>query len=368
MTTATLSAEPNASGWFNQPVTVTLKANTDTANVYYSLNGNNEAEYSTPVDLKEDGRHTLTYHAVPGKGKSEDPKTLNLNIDTSPPVAELKESGHEVRDVEEGAQLYFELTADDILSGVTSKQLLLDGKTIAEGQTLSAADLGAGSHTVKYTVQDAASNTTEKSYTFQVIGGQVIATGKPGQADLSSNSSYANGLSDGNYTVTMNLWWGNNGTSYKLYENGTLIDSKTLKDVSPAAQTASTELHGKVNGTYVYTAELTNKYGTTKIDSLTVTISDSAPGKPILSEDNWDGDGTYKVSMNLWWGTNATEYRLYENGELIDSQPLNAHTPSAQSAATTISGRSAGVYEYRAELVNAAGVTASDTIKVTVIR
>lgn len=196
----------------------------------------------------------------------------------------------------------------------------------------------------------------------------MIATGKPGQADLSSNSSYANGLSDGNYTVTMNLWWGNNGTSYKLYENGTLIDSKTLKDVSPAAQTASTELHGKVNGTYVYTAELTNKYGTTKIDSLTVTISDSAPGKPILSEDNWDGDGTYKVSMNLWWGTNATEYRLYENGELIDSQPLNAHTPSAQSAATTISGRTAGVYEYRAELVNAAGVTASDTIKVTVIR
>ncbi|MEK4260461.1 chitinase N-terminal domain-containing protein [Paenibacillus odorifer] len=368
VTTATLSAEPNASGWFNQPVTVTLKANTDTANVYYSLNGNKEAEYSTPVDLKEDGRHTLTYHAVPGKGKSEDPKTLNLNIDTAPPVAELKESGHELRDVEEGAQLYFELTADDVLSGVTSKQLLLDGKTIAEGQTMSAADLGAGSHTVKYTVQDAASNTTEKSYTFQVIGGQVIATGKPGQADLSSNSSYANGLSDGNYTVTMNLWWGNNGTSYKLYENGTLIDSKTLKDVSPAAQTASTELHGKVNGTYVYTAELTNKYGTTKIDSLTVTISDSAPGKPILSEDNWDGDGTYKVSMNLWWGTNATEYRLYENGELIDSQPLNAHTPSAQSAATTISRRTAGVYEYRAELVNAAGVTASDTIKVTVIR
>lgn len=132
VTTATLSAEPNASGWFNQPVTVTLKANTDTANVYYSLNGNKEAEYSTPVDLKEDGRHTLTYHAVPAKGKAEDLKTLNLNIDTAPPVAELKESGHEVRDVEEGAQLSFELTADDVLSGVTSKQLLLDGRPIAE--------------------------------------------------------------------------------------------------------------------------------------------------------------------------------------------------------------------------------------------
>lgn len=368
ITSAALSAEPNASGWLNQPIKISLKVNSDTADVYYSLNGSKETVYSTPVDLKEDGRHTLTYHAVPVKGKVEDTKTLNLNIDTAPPVAELKESGHEVRDVEEGAQLSFELTADDILSGVASKELVLDGKPIAEGQILSASDLGAGSHTVKYTVNDAAGNTVEKSYTFKVTGGQVLATGVPGQAVLSSNSGYAYGLSDGNYTVTMNLWWGNNGTSYKLYENGTLIDSKTLKDVSPAAQTASTELHGKVKGTYVYTAELTNIYGSTKSNPLTVNISDSAPGKPVLSQDNWDEDGSYKVSMNLWWGTNATEYRLYENGQLIDSQPLNAHTPSAQSAASAISGRAAGVYEYRAELVNSAGVTSSDTIKVTVIR
>lgn len=368
VTTATLSAEPNESGWINQAVKVTLKADSDTADVYYSLNRSKEAVYSTPVNIEKDGRHTLTYHAVPGKGKPEEAKTLSLNIDTAPPVAELKESGHEVRDVEETSQLNFDLTADDILSGIASQQLLLDGKPITEDQPLSAADVGAGSHTVKYTVKDAAGNMAEKSYTFQVAGGEVLATGEPGQAVLSSNSRYAYGLSDGNYTVTMNMWWGNNGTSYKLYENGTLIDSITLKDVSPAAQTAGTELHGKVNGTYVYTAELTNKYGTTKSKPLTVTISDSVPGKPVLSEDNWDGDGTYKVSMNLWWGTNATEYRLYENGQLIDSQPLNANTPSAQSAVSAISGRAAGVYEYKAELINAAGVTSSDTIKVTVLR
>ncbi|SET24490.1 chitinase N-terminal domain-containing protein [Paenibacillus sp. NFR01] len=368
VTTASLSAEPNAAGWLNQPVTVTLKADPDTATVYYALNGSADKVYSAPVALIEDGHHSLAYHAVSTKGKSEEVKTLGMNIDTAPPTAELKESGHAVGDVEEGALLQFELTATDALSGIASKQLQLDSKAIADGQAINAADLGAGPHTVKYVVTDAAGNAAEKSYSFQVTSGTVLATDKPGQPVLSSNSGYSTGLSDGNYTVTMNLWWGNNGSSYKLYENGVLIDSKSLKDGSPSAQTASTELRGKPNGTYVYTAELTNKYGTTKSSALTVTIRDAAPGKPVLSHDNWDGDGAYKVTMNLWWGTNSTEYRLYENGQLIDTQALKAGTPAAQSAATSISGRATGVYEYKAELVNAAGVTVSDTIKVTVSR
>ncbi|WP_379155573.1 endonuclease [Paenibacillus sp. sgz5001063] len=368
VTTASLSANPNASGWLNHPVEVTLTANPGTATIYYALDDKAEAVYSVPVAVIEDGRHTLTYHAVSGKDKVEAAQSLNIHVDTTPPAAELTESGHAIGDVEESAQLHFELTATDALSGVASKQLLLNGQPIAERQSLSAAELGAGSHTIGYIVTDAAGNTTEKSYSFRIMSGTVLATDKPGQPVLSSNSGYAHGLSDGNYTVSMNLFWGNNGTGYKLYENGVLIDSQSLKDVSPSAQTASTQIHGKVNGTYVYTAELTNKYGTTKSNTLTVTIRDASPGKPVLSQDNWDGDGTYKVTMNLWWGTNATEYRLYENGLLIDTQPLNASTPEAQSAETAINSRTPGVYEYRAELVNPAGATVSDTINVTVNR
>ncbi|MFE4712687.1 chitinase N-terminal domain-containing protein [Paenibacillus sp. NPDC056722] len=366
VTTAMLSSQPGASGWLNQPVEITLTADPATATIHYALNDKTDKVYSLPVVVKEDGQHTLTYYALSGKGKAEEIKTLSFNIDTTPPTAVLTESGHTVGDVEEGAQLQFELTASDSLSGVASKQLLLDGRTMAEGQPVNAADLGAGAHTVGYVVTDAAGNKAEKSYSFQVTSGTSLATGKPGQAVLSSNSGYASGLSDGNYTVTMNLWWGNNGTSYKLYENDVLIDSKSLKDVSPSAQTTSTELNGKPNGTYVYTAELTNKYGTTKSNTLTITIRDAAPGKPVLTHDNWDSDGEYKVTMNLWWGTNATEYRLYENGKLIDTQALKPNAQSAQSAETTINGREPGLYEYHAELVNAAGVTVSDTIKVTV--
>jgi|GEM_PF-638593 len=193
-----------------------------------------------------------------------------------------------------------------------------------------------------------------------------VATTVPGKAVLSSDNGYDTGLLDGDYKITMNLWYGSNGTTYKLYEKDILIDTQKLKDRSPAAQTAVTSVAGKPDGVYRYRAELSNAFGTTVSDILEVTVKDAAPGKPVLSSDNWDGDGSYSVTMNLWWGTNGTSYRLYENGVLIDEQPLSGATPAAQSASTAIAGRKPGSYAYKAELVNAAGATKSDTLLVQV--
>ncbi|WP_422395268.1 DUF5689 domain-containing protein [Paenibacillus amylolyticus] len=202
-------------------------------------------------------------------------------------------------------------------------------------------------------------------------GGEVPSTpaaGAPGKPVLSSDNGYTSGLFEGSYNVSMNLWWGENGSEYKLYENGVLIDTQKLTAASPSAQSSKTAITGKANGTYTYVAELTNDKGTTRSDVLTVQVTNAAPGKATLSQNNWDGDGNYNVSMNLWWGTNATEYRLYENDVLIDTQALNAATPASQSATTELSGRANGTYTYRAELINAAGVTSTETITVQVTK
>lgn len=176
------------------------------------------------------------------------------------------------------------------------------------------------------------------------------------------------GLRDGDYRITMNMWWGNNGSSYKLYENDQLIGEGKLTDQSPAAQVLTQDIQGKANGTYTYVLELTNSYGTTKSQPLKVEVKDAVPGKPVLASNNWDGDGSYSITMNLWWGTNASEYRLYENGKLIDTQSLKASTPQAQNAVSAITDRAPGEYVYTAELVNAAGTTRSDEITVRVVR
>ncbi|MFS0872772.1 S8 family serine peptidase [Paenibacillus xylanilyticus] len=236
--------------------------------------------------------------------------------------------------------------------------------------SLPLDDIEAGKYTVELKVEDQQGLSGTANVALSLESNEpepeTPATKAPGKPVLSHNNGHVNGLLEGSYTVSMNMWWGENATSYKLYEDGVLIDTQKLTYNAPMAQFAQTKIEGKTNGTYTYVAELTNDKGTTRSQTLTVRVINASPSKAVLSQDNWDGDGKYKITMNLWWGTNATEYRLYENDQLIDTQTLSAATPFAQSAVSTISGRTSGTYKYRAELINAAGVTSTDTITVKV--
>lgn len=268
----------------------------------------------------------------------------------------------------------FAAASDDPDAGALAEEL--SGK-------LQQAELAAGAHegararhllaaygndvnTGRNTVFTAEQAEVLSKWAAWISQGTPLADSAPGTPVLSDNNGHDTGLRDGDYAITMNLWWGNNGAKFKLYENGELIHEVSLADQSPAAQSVQIDIAGKRNGTYIYTGELSNSLGTTKSAPLSVTVSDASPGQAVLSNDNWDGDGSYNVSMNLWWGTNATGYDLYENGILVDTQTLRAQTPGAQSAVTAISGKAPGTYEYEVVLRNPAGETRTPKMIVTV--
>lgn len=369
ITTATLSAVPNDSGWYNQDVILTLTVTnqgSDKATTKYSINDGTEVAYTGPITINSDGTNIVHYFSTSTTGNKEAVKSVEVKLDRTVPTVTLTQSGKTVGDVLELDTLKFELVSTDALSGIATQKLWVDGQGIESGQTLSAKDLGLGKHTVKYSVVDVAGNQSEKSVAFNV--NRLLANGVPGKGVLSDNNPNDTGLMDGTYTVSMNMWWGNNGSEFKLYEDGVLISTRNLTDSSPSAQVITTDITDKANGTYTYTCELINSYGTTTCNPLIVVVTGAGPGKSVLSQDNWDGDGSYKVSMNMWWGMNGSEYRLYENGELLDTQSLMVITPNAQSAVTELSGKALGTYEYRAELINASGVTSSETITVHVVR
>lgn len=347
-TSAVSPAQPDGqNGWYVQPVTVSFAADAAAARTEYSLDGGNVwLPYEGPLTFDQDKTYDVSYRSLNGAGQAEDAHRLSFKLDRTAPVAEVRYS--------ETQQ-----TSGPVVATLSANEPV----TITNnGGAAAYTFLYNGSFTYRFV--DAAGNAGTAVAAVANIRSK--STGVPGEPVLSNDNGYDTGLLDGDYRVTMNLWYGNNGGTYKLYENGALIDTQAPTDNSPQVQSAVTAVSGRKNGTYAYVAELTNAFGTTRSKTMTVTVKDAEPAKPVLSNDNWDGDGQFNVSMNMYWGTNGATYRLYENDVLIDEQSLAAHTPQAQSAVTAIAGRDAGTYNYRCELVNDAGTTTSATMQVIV--
>lgn len=194
------------------------------------------------------------------------------------------------------------------------------------------------------------------------------ATAAPATGVLSSDNGWDTGLRDGDYTITMDLWWGQNASVFRLYEDGVLVASTRLDPASPAAQRATVDIRGRVDGEYVYTGELVNSRGVTAVSPLRVSVTDAAPARPVLSHDNHDRDGAFTLTADLWWGTNATSYVFREGEVVLGEGTLTAATQSAQRARLTVEGVAPGVHRYEVEFRNAAGATVSRPVEVTVSR
>ena len=79
-------------------------------------------------------------------------------------------------------------------------------------------------------------------FTLVLVDGKVAyALAKPATPNLQHN----NWSGEANYEITMNIWWGENGDKWRLYENNKLIHEESLVNQSPQAQSASFKITGK---------------------------------------------------------------------------------------------------------------------------
>lgn len=159
------------------------------------------------------------------------------------------------------------------------------------------------------------------------------ATGVPGKPALTHNQ-WGNDT-DGEYDITCNMWYGNNATSYTLYErigikgefkavaNGTLVDD------TPNKQSFVVNITGRTTpGTYYYYAELTNSYGTTAGDTINLKVGSADESKIVI--DKVDDE---KTALQFTVSQGESTYKLIN----VDSQTPNFTVISSNTSAVKAS-------------------------------
>lgn len=151
VTTAVATPGPNAYGWNNTNVTVTLAA-IDTGGpgvkaINFSLSGaqtgiGSIAGASGTIPITTEGVTTLTYFAQDTAGNKEKPKTLSVQIDKTPPTLTAALSPLPNVNSWNNTNVTVQFTATDALSGVASVSSPVTMTTEGSGQAVTgnAAD------------------------------------------------------------------------------------------------------------------------------------------------------------------------------------------------------------------------------------
>lgn len=151
-------------GWYNGPVTVGLSVYGDPRYLQateFSLDeGASWTPYSAPVELTDNGEHTLLFRSSDIAGNVEETKRLTLPIDAEPPTVAIAGAGTYTID----QTVTITCTASDSVSGVTY------GTCASPLVDTPAYLLGPGTYTVAAQAEDVAGNmsSAEAEYTVEI--------------------------------------------------------------------------------------------------------------------------------------------------------------------------------------------------------
>ncbi|MBP9759784.1 MAG: hypothetical protein KBD24_00255 [Candidatus Pacebacteria bacterium] len=128
----------------------------------YSFDGETWHEYTTPVEVTEEGTHTISYRSTDWFGNVEETKSVTFTIimDDTPPVTTLSTAGTG-NDPWFRSDITVTLTATDDKTGVASTTYSLDNGTTWLDYSAPFTLTGEGKHTVLHRSTDKAGNTED---------------------------------------------------------------------------------------------------------------------------------------------------------------------------------------------------------------
>ncbi len=167
----------------------------------------------------------------------------------------------------------------------------------------------------------------------------------------------------GNYDINISIPTENRGDKVRLYENNKVILEEDLIKIS--SNNITKNFKGKKEGKYIYTAEIINKYGTSKGNTIIIEVLDPYKLKaPVISVDNEVNTGDYKISLKALKDNNGSELKLYENGVEVLKESIDGK--NEKTFIKEFKGQKAGNYTYKAEIVRENDKVESNEIEVMV--
>ena len=160
VTTHTLDGVLGLNDWWTSDMTVTLDATDNVSGPWqttYRINGGFEEAYSFPLILTADGIYTVDYRTRDFAGNLENWKTIQIKIDTTPPVTTSTLSGEPGLNGWWISDVMATLNATDNLSGVADILYSLDGSA-EQPFSIPFTVTGEGIHTLQYRSRDIAGN------------------------------------------------------------------------------------------------------------------------------------------------------------------------------------------------------------------
>ncbi len=151
---------PNAAGWNNTDVSVSVSASDDrsgVARIEYNLDGAGYVQYTTAVLIQLEGVHTFLYRAMDRGGNIETAKSLTVRIDKTQPDSSGQSTPAANAAGWNNTDVTVTLSATDDRSGVAKIEYNLDsgGYALYTAPVVVASE---GNHAVAYRATDVADN------------------------------------------------------------------------------------------------------------------------------------------------------------------------------------------------------------------